>query len=165
MLEVKRPLIVMTPKSLLRSADAACNVEDLTSGQFNTVLEDSYGSGGKVEHVVFCSGKVFYDLRKTVESLDNVNVKIIRVEQLYPFPQFELKKALKDIEAKSYTWVQEEPRNMGAWFYMEPYLRQKFSIDVKYVGRELSASTATGSAKHHIIERDRFLSELVGILS
>jgi 2-oxoglutarate dehydrogenase E1 component len=151
----------MTPKSLLRSPNAAATVDELTSGAFHTVVtKDFVSDGASPEHIVFCSGKVVYDIEQSLESLDSPSVRIIRLEQLYPFPQAEIAAAIEGISPKSVTWVQEEPRNMGAWFFIEPFLKQKFGLDVSYAGRALSASTATGSSKRHVYETHEFLKHL-----
>ena len=165
-MDLKRPLVVMTPKSLLRLQDAGAEVKDITSGHFNTILEDDFGSNSKEKHVVMLSGKVYYDLVNAIkESKKAPNVKIIRVEQLYPFPQFEIKKALKDINVKSLIWLQEEPQNMGAWSYMDPYIRTRLDIQPIYVGREVAASPSTGSNKHHAAEQKAIVKEVVELVS
>lgn len=163
LIDIKRPLIVMTPKSLLRHPGAASAVDELTSGQFETVLVDRVGSGA-VRHVVFLTGKVFYDVKAALEKEKVDGVALVRFEQLYPFPQFEVKRALKEFAKASYTWVQEEPHNMGAWTYIEPYLRQKLEIEVRYVGRPAAASPATGSGKRHAVEQGKILGELLQIV-
>jgi len=162
---IKRPLIVMTPKSLLRSSDAASDIEELINGQFNPVLEDDFSQGAKASHVVLCSGKVYYDLAAALRKLDKPKVRLLRLEQLYPFPEFELKKILKSVSIKSCIWVQEEPQNMGAWTYVEPYLRDKLGCKVTYIGRPSSASTATGSGKRHAKEQAELVSEMIKAVS
>lgn len=159
-MEMKRPLIVMTPKSLLRLPQAAASVDELTSGQFETVLENDFGKG-PADRVVFCSGKVFYDIQAALEKHSSGKVKVIRLEQLYPFPQFEVKKALKELQPKKVLWVQEEPQNMGAWSYVEPYMRQRLGLDVQYIGRMVSASPATGSGKRSAVELQSFINEML----
>ena len=160
--DIKRPLVVMTPKSLLRLPGAAAQAQDLSEGQFNTVIEDTVSSSGKVENLIFLSGKVYYDVMEALKAADaDVKSKVIRIEQLYPFPQFELKKAIKDIRPKNAIWVQEEPQNMGAWSYIEPYLRIKGELAVDYVGRPASGSTATGSGKRHQIEQRQIMDEIL----
>jgi 2-oxoglutarate dehydrogenase E1 component len=163
LIEIKRPLIVMTPKSLLRHPGAASELSELTTGQFQTVLIDRFGAK-PVRHVVLVSGKVFYDVKTALDKEKVDGVALVRFEQLYPFPQFEIKKALKEFGKTSFTWVQEEPQNMGAWSYIEPYLRQKLEADVRYVGRPAAASPATGSGKHHAVEQGRILAEVLEIV-
>lgn len=163
LIDIKRPLIVMTPKSLLRHPGAAASLGEITAGQFETVLVDRLGKG-VVKHVVMMTGKVFYDLKAHLEKEKADGVMLVRFEQLYPFPQFEIKRALKDTAKCSFTWLQEEPQNMGAWSYIEPYLRQKLAVDVQYVGRAAAASPATGSGKRHAVEQHRILSEVLSIV-
>ena len=164
LLELKRPLVVMTPKSLLRLPDACGSVDAFTSGQFEPVLEDTFVEKGEPYHVVMLTGKVYYDVIGALKKLKKPSVKVIRIEQLHPFPQFELKRALKGLNPKSFIWVQEEPQNMGAWTYLESYLREKFEQEPIYVGRSASASPATGSAKHHAAEQQRILQELLALV-
>ncbi len=159
LMELKRPLVVMTPKSLLRLPSACATVEQLTSGQFETVLEDNFGSGSP-DKLVLCSGKVFYDIQAALQKEKASKVRVLRIEQLYPFPQFEMKRALKDIEPKRVVWVQEEPQNMGAWSYIEPYLRERLGLPVQYVGRAVGASPATGSGKRSAVEVQTFIAEM-----
>lgn len=165
LMEIKRPLVVMTPKSLLRHPQAACTTEELTNGQFQTVLETDFSGNENPEHIILLTGKVYYDVCAGIEKSGHKNVKVIRMEQLYPFPQYELKKALRNMNARSYIWVQEEPQNMGAWTYIESYLRHKIGVDVTYVGREVSASTATGSSKHHAIEQQKIVQEVLDLIA
>ncbi|RMG40141.1 MAG: 2-oxoglutarate dehydrogenase E1 component [Candidatus Dadabacteria bacterium] len=164
LMKLKRPLIVMTPKSLLRDQRAACDVEALTSGSFQVVLETDYASDTDVEHLIFTSGKVYYDLCASLDQLDSAKVKVIRLEQIYPFPQFELKKILKSVRPLSFTWVQEEPQNMGAWSFVEPFFRNKLGVELSYVGRPPSASTATGSAKRHAAEQKEIVDTVLSIV-
>lgn len=163
-MEMKRPLIVMTPKSLLRLPQAASNLADLTSGQFETVLSEDYASGS-AQTIVFCTGKVFYDLKAACDKLKKPSIKLVRIEQLYPFPQFEVKKALKESQAKQFIWAQEEPQNMGAWSYIEPYLRERLELEVKFVGRPVSASPATGSHKRSGTEQQAIVDEVIKSLA
>jgi 2-oxoglutarate dehydrogenase E1 component len=160
--EIKRPMVVMTPKSLLRLPAAAAQADDLTTGQFQTVIEETISKSGKVENLVFLSGKVYYDVIDALRKAEgDPKTKVVRVEQLYPFPQFELKKAIKDINPKAALWVQEEPQNMGAWSYIEPYLRIKGELNVDFVGRPASGSTATGSGKRHQLEQRQIVEEVL----
>ncbi len=164
LMEIKRPLVVMTPKSLLRLPDATSAVEEFTAGQFEPVIEDDILTDSEPAHVVLLSGKIYYEVAAAIKKQSGPSVKLIRLEQLHPFPQFELKKALKDIRTKSFFWVQEEPQNMGAWSYLEPYLKGKLEINPIYIGRPAAASPATGSHKYHGIEQGRILNELLSYL-
>jgi 2-oxoglutarate dehydrogenase E1 component len=165
--KVTRPLIVMTPKSLLRAPKANASLEDLTTGRFKQVIRDK--TNKKHKNLLLLSGKVYYDVKDYLEEKEVTNLEIIRVEQLYPFPRLELTEALKkdypDFKFENIFWLQEEPKNMGGFSFIEPYLREFFSSDIKYIGRDKSASTATGSGKRHALETERFLGELVDSIS
>lgn len=158
--EIKRPLIVMTPKSMLRSADASCGVEELGRGEFKPVLHDAIGKNPTA--VIFVSGKVFYDVRAEIEKT-GLAAHVLRIEELYPFPSKRVKEILASIKPKSAAWVQEEPRNMGGFYHAFQELRSLVS-DLAYIGRAPSASTATGSGKHHAKELSQMMTELVDFL-
>lgn len=164
LLSVKRPLIIMTPKSLLRHPGAACKVSELTQGTFQTVIDDDFGQSQDMTRLVLLTGKIYHDVVDMFIKNNIKNTKILRIEQLYPFPQFEIKKAIKDVKPERVLWVQEEPQNMGAWSYIEPYLRGKLEWDTQYVGRPVSASTAAGSNKRHSMEQAKILEELLDLL-
>lgn len=165
LLEITRPLVVMTPKSLLRLASASSSFEEFTTGSFKPVIEDDLSEGGEISYVVMLTGKVYHDVMPALKALGKVPVKVIRIEQLHPFPQFDFKKSLKDGPEKRAIWVQEEPMNMGAWSYVQPYLQNKLGLDLTYVGRQAAASTATGSPKHHAAEQKAIVAEVVRIVS
>lgn len=148
----KRPLVIMTPKSMLRLVDAGSSLEELTSGSFEKVLCTGR-QANKKQAIVFCSGKVFYALRKVIAD----SAKIIRIEQLYPWPEKEIK-AIISTASKAY-WVQEEPENMGAWQYVAPKLRS-LGLESTYFGRETVAGVATGSPSWHIKEEKSFIDSL-----
>ncbi|HUJ12409.1 MAG TPA: multifunctional oxoglutarate decarboxylase/oxoglutarate dehydrogenase thiamine pyrophosphate-binding subunit/dihydrolipoyllysine-residue succinyltransferase subunit, partial [Thermoanaerobaculia bacterium] len=136
----RKPLIVMTPKSLLRHPRATSTLDELTNGRFEPVLSDGApASGGRV---IITSGKIYYDLLAAREDR-KADVSIIRLEQFYPFPQQMLANAIGD--AKDIVWVQEEPQNMGAW----PFLAERLPHGTRYAGRPKSASPATGSHHRH----------------
>ena len=161
LLEIKRPMIIMTPKSLLRSQDASCSVGELTEGSFHTILVDDLTKAQDNFDLICCSGKVYYDLRDALKEESTVNAMVVRFEQLYPFPQFEVKKAFQGRTPRSILWVQEEPENMGSWSYIEPYLRIKLGVEPQYLGRPVSASTATGSPARHLQEQRSIVDELL----
>jgi 2-oxoglutarate dehydrogenase E1 component len=168
----ERPLVIMTPKSLLRLPAAASTLDDLTSGGFRPLINDSaITSPDTVERIVLCSGKVFYDLNQarssstvkeaSPESVDG-RVAIVRVEQFYPFPLSGLKEILAGYpNAKDLVWCQEEPKNMGGWTFMESRLENLLSRceRPRYAGREASASPATGSYAVHTQEQQRLVQE------
>jgi 2-oxoglutarate dehydrogenase E1 component len=146
----RKPLIVMTPKSLLRHPQATSSIDDLTSGRFEPVLIDAASDASSVSRVVLTSGKVYYDLRAARDK-SNANVPLIRLEQFYPFPQATMAGVIAQYpNATEIVWVQDEPRNMGAW----PFLQERLSAlagnrTVRYIGRPISASPATGSHHRH----------------
>jgi 2-oxoglutarate dehydrogenase E1 component len=147
-LREQAPLIIMTPKSLLRYAPSFSPLGELTAGTFQRVVEHIPGSP---ERLLFCSGKIYYDLVNEMDDAARMRVGIVRVEQLYPFPEKELDAVLgRHGAVKDYYWVQEEPRNRGAWRYMREEFERHFpEIRLKYIGREASASPAAGSLKLH----------------
>lgn len=159
--EIVRPLIVMTPKSLLRLPAASSTVDDLTSGGFQPVIDDEKISDkAKVRRVVLCSGKVFYDLDAGREDARDNRVAIVRLEQFYPFPADGLQELFASYaNASEVFWTQEEPQNMGGWFFVEPRLREILpeNVRLKYVGRVASASPATGSYAIHELEQKQIV--------
>jgi 2-oxoglutarate dehydrogenase E1 component len=145
----RKPLVLMTPKSLLRHKAAVSPVEELETGHFRNVIDDAAADPARVRRVLLCSGKVFYDLLEKREAKSIADIAIIRVEQLAPFAEDELKAILgRYSKAREWAWVQEESQNMGGWTYMEPRLRA-MGRPVEYVGRDASASSATGSLRIH----------------
>jgi 2-oxoglutarate dehydrogenase E1 component len=151
----RKPLVVMTPKSLLRLPAAVSPVSEFTTGNgFREVLDDRV-SPDAVTRVLVCSGKVYYDLAKRRDELGTQAVAILRLEQLYPWPEEQLSAALgRYRRAREWVWVQEESQNMGGWAFAEPRLRA-MNFPFEYVGRDASASPATGS--HHVHEREQKL--------
>ncbi|QOV88448.1 2-oxoglutarate dehydrogenase E1 component [Humisphaera borealis] len=149
----RKPLVLMMPKSLLRAEIATSKIEEFTDGVMQLVIDDPVAlDREKVRRVLFCSGKVFYTLSEAREKEGIKDTALVRVEQLYPFPKKEIQAVLaKYRNARDVTWVQEEPKNKGAWSYMEPRLRELLPdpATLHYVGREESASPATGSTKVH----------------
>jgi len=160
--EIARPLIVMTPKSLLRLPAASSTVEDLTNGGFNAVLDDArIKDKAKVKRIVLCSGKVYYDLDTGRQDSDDDRVAIVRLEQFYPFPAEKLKEVFASYEhATQLFWTQEEPQNMGGWTFVESRLREiKGDLTLRYVGRCASASPATGSYAIHNLEQEKIVND------
>ncbi|MGP1346224.1 MAG: 2-oxoglutarate dehydrogenase E1 component [Phycisphaerales bacterium] len=165
----RKPLIVMSPKSLLRLPAAASRVEDLTGGRFMEVLDDPAFSGGdakakrKVKRILLCSGKVYYDLiERREQSGKDGEVAVVRVEQLYPLHSDLLRETIESYPNADLYWVQEEPKNMGAYGHMFISLHQLFGWSLAYIGRQASASPATGSPSKHEEELNAFLTEAVG---
>lgn len=157
--KVRRPLIIMSPKSLLRHPQAVSDTADLTDGAFQTVIGDSSVNAKDVKRVVLCSGKLYYDLLEGREKAKNgKNVALVRVEQLYPLPLDEIKKVLKGYGKVEAVWAQEEPRNQGSWAFMLDNLASEIS-GLKYVGRPASASPAVGDPKRHAAEQQSIVQQ------
>jgi 2-oxoglutarate dehydrogenase complex dehydrogenase (E1) component-like enzyme len=163
----ERPLVVMTPKSLLRLPAAGSSLDQLTSGGFRPLIDDAEVSDpSRVKRIVLCSGKVFYDLNEARKKSGEDRVTIVRVEQFYPFPLSSLTEVLAGYpKAKDLVWCQEEPKNMGAWTFMESRLENLLSRceRPRYLGREASASPATGSYAVHQQEQERLVKEALTI--
>jgi 2-oxoglutarate dehydrogenase E1 component len=150
---LRKPLIIMTPKSLLRNKDATSPLSEFTKGGFQTVIPDSGGlKADKVRRVVACSGKVYYDLAKKREEKGVDDVALLRVEQLYPFPHKAFAAELKKYpNASDIVWCQDEPQNQGAWFFVQHYIHENMAEGQKlgYSGRAASASPAVGYSHLH----------------
>ena len=160
----RKPLIVMTPKSLLRLPAAVSPVDQLIGGRFEPVLADS-DVNGDVRRIIITSGKVYYDLRAAREKA-SVNVPIIRLEQFYPFPQAMIVDALEPFRnATEVIWVQEEPRNMGAWKFLHERLSALLGPNQKlrYVGRPVAAAPATGSHHRHEEQQHALVAMALGV--
>jgi 2-oxoglutarate dehydrogenase E1 component len=147
----RKPLILMTPKSLLTHEQAVSTESDFTGSRFFEVLADSEASAKKVERVIFCSGKVYYDLVKYRKENNLTDAAaIIRIEQLYPLYKEKIARLTKPlINAKKFIWCQEEPENMGAWTFILPQLLNLFPGYIHYAGRPASASPAAGTIQAH----------------
>ena len=158
---VKRPLVVMTPKSLLRNPAAVSPVSDLLNGSFQTVIADTSVDARNVKKVIMCSGKVYYDLIARREADKRSDVAIVRVEELYPWPAAEIAKALASYKSKDAYWVQEESRNMGAWTHVREYWNEEWGY-LHYIGRPASASPAVGTTVRHNAEQKAVVDEVFG---
>jgi 2-oxoglutarate dehydrogenase E1 component len=165
----QRPLVLFTPKSLLRHPQATSRLEDLTTGHFQPVIDDPHFASNpeRAERLLMCTGKVYYDLLPEAEKLGSNRPAIIRLEQLYTFPWNELRQVLPRYRgAKELVWVQEEPLNMGAWRYLEAKLRELVSeghgMEIRYVGRPERASPAEGYPAAHAAEQTRIIREALG---
>jgi 2-oxoglutarate dehydrogenase E1 component len=164
---IRKPLVVMTPKSLLRLPQATSSLAEMSTGRFQKVISDPDGpEPAKARRILLCSGKVYYDLVAGRTDLEASDVAILRVEQLYPVPDVELRAALADYpDFTELFWVQEEPMNMGAWPSMALRLGSKpfDRFTLRGVHRPESASPATGSKASHIFEQDRLVREALGL--
>jgi len=166
---LRKPLVVMSPKSLLRHKDAVSSLEDLSEGRFNTVLDETDDLNcEKVKRIVLCAGKVFYDLRAARRERAIEDIAIIRLEQLYPFPSDDLNAALSRYpNIEDAVWCQEEPMNQGVWYASQHNMRreiQRHKVDVylRYVGRDASASVSAGYTALHLKEQEKFINEALG---
>jgi 2-oxoglutarate dehydrogenase E1 component len=168
----RKPLVIMTPKSLLRNKEAASQLSDLARGEFQTVIADSAGlDPKKVKRIVFCTGKVYYDLNATRRERAIDDTAVIRIEQLYPFPHKALVAELKKYPgANEIVWCQEEAQNQGAWFYVQHHLLEGMGDGQKlgYAGRPASASPAVGYYAKHVEQQkallDTAFAKLKGLL-
>jgi 2-oxoglutarate dehydrogenase E1 component len=164
---LRKPLIVMSPKSLLRHKDATSSLDELATGQFQTVIGETKAdiAASKVDRVVLCSGKVYYELveRRQKESIENV--AIVRIEQLYPFPEAALDAALAPYKnVKDIVWCQEEPMNQGAWYSSQHHIRRSLhrispTLYLGYAGREASAAPAAGYMALHVLQQNQLIEE------
>ena len=150
---LRRPLIVLTPKSLLRNPMATSELSDLTNGTFKNIIIDQ--SKNAPRKIILCAGKIYFDLLKHKDDKKIKNVEIVRIEQLYPFPDSELISYTKNVKSKDFVWVQEEPENMGAWLMIRHRLEKvlnetKKGFKLSVIARDASASPAGGYQKYHI---------------
>jgi len=153
---MERPLIVMTPKSLLRLPAASSSIDDLTAGGFRPLIDDAeIADRDAVKRIVLCSGKVYYDLAEARKKTEDRSVAIVRLEQFYPFPAHSVRETLANYpNANQLVWAQEEPQNMGGWTFVQNRLE-----NAQYVGRSASASPATGSYSIHQKEQAELVSK------
>jgi 2-oxoglutarate dehydrogenase E1 component len=162
----RKPLVLFTPKALLRYEPSFSQLSELTDGQFHLVCDDSsVADRDKVRRVLLCTGKIFYTLQSAREKQPTPEIAVVRVEQLYPFPEKEIRAALaKYRRVEEIGWVQEESKNRGAWSFMEPRLRAMFPDTLlAYFGRDESASPAVGSVKMHQVEERELIGAALGI--
>ncbi len=170
--DTRKPLIVMTPKSLLRHPKAVSSLKDMeTEAHFEPVIGDPVVTGPKAQRVVLCSGKVYYDLLEEREKKGIQDVALIRLEQYYPFPRKQLLETLRPYKEVELVWCQEEPMNMGAWTFLDRRLESVLNelganhLRPIYVGRAASAATATGILSRHIAEQQRLVAQAMTLKS
>jgi 2-oxoglutarate dehydrogenase E1 component len=154
----RKPLVIFTPKSLLRHPKCVSPIEEFVSGTgFQEVIDDSAADPAKIEKVVFCSGKVYYDLIEEKEHKKIETIAFVRLEQLYPLPRKQMLAIIdKYKKAKTHLWVQEEPLNMGSWKYIHHEFKE---IPLKLIARPASGSPATGSPKFHVIRQQKIIDK------
>ena len=166
---MRRPLVIMSPKWILRHKLATSSLEELADGRFDCVIDDSSVVVKKVKKVILCSGKVFYHLLEERDSKNISNVAIIRIEQLYPFPDKEIDEILTKYKGiNEIVWCQEEPRNQGAWYNSQHFLRAAAvrlseDLSLEYVGRPSSAAPASGYMSVHLEEQKKFIEEALDV--
>lgn len=160
--EFRKPLIVMSPKSLLRHPLVRSNVSEIYGEtRFQEVIDDNYvGAAAKVKRVLLCSGKVYFDLLARQQETERKDVAVVRMEQLYPMPDKQLDALYAKYKNAEFFWVQEEPKNMGAWTYMQRYQENRHKLTL--ISRKASASPATGYAKVHAMEQQAIVDQAFG---
>jgi 2-oxoglutarate decarboxylase len=165
--DIVRPLIVMTPKSLLRLPAASSTIDELTTGGFQPVIDDTHITDrNAVTRIALCSGKVYYDLEAARNADASVRTAVIRLEQFYPFPAEALKKIFASYpNAKQFVWAQEEPQNMGGWTFVQNRIQSllREGVELRYVGRTPSASPATGSYAIHELEQKQLVEQTLSV--
>ena len=166
---LRKPLVVMSPKSLLRHKEAISTIDELADGHFHNVLDETDElDKSKVDRVIICSGKVFYDLRAARRERGLDTIAILRLEQLYPFPEAELLQVLSAYpNIQDAIWCQEEPMNQGAWYASQHHIsrvihRHKVDVYLRYVGRDGSAAPAAGYMALHLEQQEKFIDEALG---
>ena len=154
----RKPLVVFTPKSMLRLRGAASSVEDFTTGGFQPVIDDPQAEKSQVTRVLLTSGKIYYDLRAALDKQPDPRVAVVRVEQYYPVPAKELTEVLAEYPGAELVWVQDEPENQGAWPFISLALAKHLANDkMSAVTRKASAAPSTGSAKVHAVEQEHLI--------
>ncbi|MDG1480837.1 MAG: 2-oxoglutarate dehydrogenase E1 component [Myxococcota bacterium] len=162
LMKIRKPLVVMSPKSLLRHPECISTIDDLTDGQFRRVLPDTTVDMSSIDRLVFCSGKVYYELLAERRQRKESRIALVRLEQLYPFPTADIQPILDSApEGVEVVWCQEEPRNMGAWPMMDEWMGMSLLEGrlPRYIGRSSSASPATGSPYVHATEQRTLITE------
>lgn len=167
---LRKPLIVFTPKSLLRHKLAISTLEELAEGSFQTVIPEIDDiDPAKAERIVLCSGKVYYDLLQARRDREIDNIVIVRLEQLYPFPEEQLLEVLEPYSnIKDMVWCQEEPMNMGAWYSSQHHMRRVLQLQhpglyLKYAGRDAAASPAAGYMALHIEQQEKLINDALSV--
>ncbi|WP_424962148.1 2-oxoglutarate dehydrogenase E1 component [Ekhidna sp.] len=153
--EFRKPAVIFSPKSLLRHQGVVSPMKEFTSGRFQEVIGDDYVTNKNVKKVLFCSGKVYFDLLEEQKKKKAKDIAIVRIEQLYPWPQKQIDAILKKYNNPKLVWVQEEPKNMGAW----SFINMRINMDLNVISRRISASPATGFSKVHKEEQETLVKQ------
>jgi 2-oxoglutarate dehydrogenase E1 component len=165
--KMRTPLVVISPKSLLRNPDATSSLNDLTDGSFSCVIDDNVKNKNNVKKIVMCSGKVFYDLLKERNNKNIDDIAIVRIEQLYPFPYDDLEEILTKYQnVNEFIWCQEEPLNQGAWFSHRHRIQRVLDRlgegnEVNLVSRPAAAAPAVGLMKLHLQQQEDLINEAI----
>ena len=154
--EYRKPLLVFTPKSLLRHPKCVSSISDLADGKFEGIIDDTITSKS-VDKLVLCSGKIYYELLERREQEKSENIALVRLEQLFPLDKQGIMEVIEKYKAKEIVWVQEEPQNMGAWTFIMSELR---TVNIDVIAREASAATATGSSKTSTAEQNELINKV-----
>ena len=169
---IRKPMIIMSPKSLLRHKLAVSNLDELATGTFQTVIDEIDNiNKSDVTRLVLCGGKVYYDLLEKRRELELNNTAIVRIEQLYPYPEQRLAEVLASYpNVKELVWTQEEPKNQGAWLFIAPRLYDDVmktgkQIRISYAGREASAAPACGSPYLHAKQQAQLINDALAIVA
>jgi 2-oxoglutarate dehydrogenase E1 component len=158
--DFRKPMIVMSPKSLLRHPQAVSTTDEFTTGTFQELIDDNYVDTKKVKRVNLCTGKIYFDLLERQQEGSRKDVAIVRLEQIYPMPEKQMEKLIKKYPKAEFCWVQEEPKNMGAWMHV---LRYDWARSFKEITRRSSASPATGYSVVHKKEQDAIIAEAFNV--
>ncbi|XRX42844.1 MAG: 2-oxoglutarate dehydrogenase E1 component [Buchnera aphidicola (Eriosoma harunire)] len=166
--KIFKPLIIMTPKYLLRYTPSCSSFNDLLHGKFNKVIHISNMdfNNNDIKRIIFCTGKIYYDLLESVHVNKQCDISIIRIEQLYPFPTNNIKQSISSyLNVKDFVWCQEEPKNQGAWQFIKNYICNIIPINatLNYIGRPMSASTATGYSILHKEQQKKIINNALHI--
>lgn len=160
----RKPLVIMSPKSLLRNKAAVSKIEDFTDACFKSILPESDESITAPSRVILCSGKIYYELKEYRHAHEKHDTAIVRIEQFYPFNKDLLEEILKAHgKFKTLVWCQEEPENMGAWRFLQPLIKESVGREPVYVGRDAAASTAVGSLAAHKIEQQQLIEDAFSV--
>lgn len=155
--DFRKPLIIFTPKSLLRHPRCVSNINEFCNVGFKEIIDDKSANPSKIQKVIFCSGKIYYELILEKEKTQNDDIALIRLEQIYPLPEIKLQNIIKKYKnTKRWLWVQEEPINMGAWNFLHKNVK---TISLNVISRPASGSPATGSSKFHEISQQKIIDK------
>jgi 2-oxoglutarate dehydrogenase E1 component len=158
--DFRKPLVIMSPKSLLRHPLAVSKTEEFTEGGFQELIDDTYVDAKKVKRVNICTGKIYYDLLAKQQEDKRKDVAVVRLEQIYPMPETQMEALFKKYPKAQFCWVQEEPKNMGAWMHI---LRYDWARGFKEITRKSSASPATGYAAVHKKEQEAIIADAFNV--